>query len=159
MAKMIFVCRECNSIYRAKSRTHNFCPDCDIPLIETTITYQYWKKLSSSQKEKVQPNLLPFAQGKYAMFCHYCGTAIMNETVICPGCGCLGRRMKPEGDLSIGMVILSILFPLFGGIYFFEAIKTRPKCAKVCSIVAIISWLTGLSNFMVGFIAGLLGIL
>ena len=98
-------------------------------------------------------------RSKYAMFCHYCGTAIMNETVICPGCGCLGRRMKPEGDLSIGMVILSILFPLFGGIYCFAAIKTRPKCAKVCSIVAIISWLTGLSNFMVGFIAGLLGIL
>jgi hypothetical protein len=57
----------------------------------------------------------------------------------------------------VGWIILSLLFPLCGGIYFFAAIKTRPKCAKVCSVVAIISWLTGLSDFMLGFIFGFLG--
>ena len=87
----------------------------------------------------------------------------MDEAVICPGCGCSvqaensTQMVEVDKSVSAGWVFLSLLFPLVGCIYFFAAIKTRPKCAVICSIVAIISSLTGLSDFMGGFIFGFLG--
>ena len=52
MARMIFFCSRCNSTYGAISGTSNNCPDCKIPLIETTITSDYWGTLTKSQKEQ-----------------------------------------------------------------------------------------------------------
>ena len=96
-------------------------------------------------------------------FCTHCGKEIMDEAVICPSCGCSVQTansthiVEVDKSVSAGWIFLSLLFPLVGSIYFFAAIKTRPMCAKVCSIVAIISWLTGLSDFLGGFIFGFLG--
>ena len=158
MAKMIFVCRECDSLYNAKSGTHNICPNCKTPLIETVITSKYWHRLSNSQKELVRPNLSQARYGKHTMFCRDCGTAIMDKAIICPNCGCFAAPLVDQ-SVSIWLVILSLLFPLFGGIYFFAAIKTRPRCAKICSIVAIISWLTGIGSFIFRFLGAILGII
>ena len=62
MARMIFICRKCNSTYGADAGTHDNCPDCKIPLIETSLTSDYWRTLSASQKEQARLNLAQTAQ-------------------------------------------------------------------------------------------------
>ena len=79
-------------------------------------------------------------------FCQHCGKEIMDEAVICTGCGCsiqtANNTQVSEVDESVsaGLVVLAILIPLFGIIYWPIKAKTRPKCALACGIAAIISW-------------------
>ena len=85
-------------------------------------------------------------------FCQQCGKELMDQSVVCPECGC---AVQPEKDqsVSVGLVILSVLLPLFGLIYWAVKAKVRPKCAKVCGIAAIISWaLSFLLGFLVSFV-------
>ena len=145
MARMIFFCSKCNSTYGAESGTHNICPDCKIPLIETSITTDYWRTLSNSQKEQVRPQLLQVGNGKHMIFCRHCGKEIMDEAVICPGCGCSVQTanstqiVEVDKSVSAGWVILSLLFPLVGGIYFFAAIKLVPRALR--SVLSLQSFL------------------
>ena len=69
----------------------------------------------------------------------------MDEAVICPGCGCSvqttnNQVAEVDESVSAGLVVLAVLIPLFGIIYWPVKAKTRPKCAKACGIAAIISW-------------------
>lgn len=79
-------------------------------------------------------------------FCQHCGKEILDEAVICPGCGCSVQAInntqtaQVDESVSAGLVVLSVLIPLFGIIYWPVKAKTRPKCAKTCGIAAIISW-------------------
>ena len=78
-------------------------------------------------------------------FCQHCGKEIMDEAVICPSCGCAvqttnNQVAEVDESVSAGLVVLSVLIPLFGIIYWPVKAKTRPKCAKICGIAAIISW-------------------
>lgn len=79
-------------------------------------------------------------------FCQHCGKEILDEAVICPGCGCSVQATNSpqvaevDESVSAGLVILAVLIPLFGIIYWPVKAKTRPKCAKTCGIAAIISW-------------------
>lgn len=80
------------------------------------------------------------------MYCSKCGKEIMDEAVVCPGCGCLvqGKQIAQQSNvdetISGGLVLLSILIPLFGVIYWPVKAKERPNCAKVCGISALIAW-------------------
>ena len=181
MPRMIFICPKCNSTYGAESGTHNICPDCKIPLIETSITTDYWRTLSNSQKEEAkhdiqglicQHNEEPVRKQKEQQyhlrtkFCCHCGKEIMDEAVICPGCGCpvqtVNSTPKEETDqsVSVGLVILALLFPLFGCIYCLVSLKRRTICAVACGIAAVISWYLGIASFVWAFIAGfIVGIL
>ena len=80
-------------------------------------------------------------------FCQHCGKEIFDQAVICTSCGCSVRpstAIQSEGEVddsvSVGLVILAVLIPLFGIIYWPVKAKTRPKCALACGIAAIISW-------------------
>ena len=79
-------------------------------------------------------------------FCQHCGKELLDEAVICPGCGCSVQATNSiqatevNQSVSVGLVILAVLIPLFGIIYWPVKAKTRPKCAKICGIAAIISW-------------------
>ena len=79
-------------------------------------------------------------------FCQHCGKEIMEEAVVCPGCGCAvkatnnAQATEVDESVSAGLVVLAVLIPLFGIIYWPVKAKTRPKCAKACGIAAIISW-------------------
>ena len=77
-------------------------------------------------------------------FCQHCGKELLDEAVICPGCGCSVQPNKQAAEVdqsvSVGLVILAVLIPLFGLIYWPVKAKTRPKCAQACGIAAIISW-------------------
>ena len=81
-------------------------------------------------------------------FCQHCGKEIMDEAVVCPGCGCAvktNNAQETEVDQSVsgGLVVLAVLIPLFGIIYWPVKAKTRPNCAKACGIAALISWAVG----------------
>ncbi len=82
-------------------------------------------------------------------YCQHCGKEIRDEAVVCPGCGCavqaVSNTQSPEVDESVsaGLVVLAVLIPLFGIIYWPVKAKTRPKCALACGIAAIISWVLG----------------
>ncbi len=78
-------------------------------------------------------------------FCQHCGKEIMDEAVICPGCGCAtGAQnpvaVNPDDTVSVGLCILAVLIPLFGVIYWPVKHKVTPKRAMACGIAGIISW-------------------
>lgn len=82
---------------------------------------------------------------KIMKYCQHCGKQLLNEAVICPGCGCFVQaETHIDGSVSVGLVILAILIPLFGIIYWPVKAKTRPKCARACGIAAIISCVVSL---------------
>ena len=80
-------------------------------------------------------------------YCQHCGRELMDEAVICPGCGCSVQTTNDtqadevDDTVSVGMVVLSVLIPLVGLIYWPVKAKTRPKSAKACGIAAIIAWI------------------
>lgn len=82
-------------------------------------------------------------------FCQHCGKELMDAAVICTGCGCSVQTTNStqvaevDESVSAGLVVLAVLIPLFGIIYWPVKAKTRPKCAKACGIAAIISWVVG----------------
>ena len=79
-------------------------------------------------------------------FCQHCGKQLLDEAIVCTGCGCSvqakNNTQVAEVDMSVsaGLVILAVLIPLFGIIYWPVKAKIRPKCAQACGIAAIISW-------------------
>lgn len=88
-------------------------------------------------------------------FCQYCGKEVMDEAVICTGCGCsvqtTNNTQPTEVDESVsaGLIVLAVLVPLFGIIYWPVKAKTRPKCARACGIAGIISWVISFVFIMV----------
>ena len=77
-------------------------------------------------------------------FCSKCGKEINNEAVICPHCGCAVEtaQKKPGStdEVNAGLVILSVLFPIFGIIYWAVVHKETPKKGKACGVAALITW-------------------
>ncbi len=87
------------------------------------------------------------------MYCSKCGKEIMDEAVVCVGCGCAvqGKQITQatvDETISGGLVLLSILIPLFGVIYWALKAKERPNCAKVCGISALVAWVVYLILLM-----------
>ena len=91
-------------------------------------------------------------------FCQHCGKELLDEAVICPGCGCavqapnavVPAEQEVDESVSTGLVVLSVLIPLFGIVYWPVKAKTRPKCAKACGIAGIISWAVSFVLLMAG---------
>ncbi len=87
-------------------------------------------------------------------FCQHCGKEVLDEAVICPGCGCSVQAVnhtqaaEVDDSISVGLVILSVFVPLFGIIYWILKAKTRPKCAQTCGIAAIIAWVASFAFSM-----------
>lgn len=77
-------------------------------------------------------------------FCSKCGKELVDEAVICPHCGCMveaAPKMPAANDtVSVGLVILSVLIPLFGIIYWPAVHEKTPKRGKACGIAGLISW-------------------
>lgn len=53
---------------------------------------------------------------------------------------CNTQTTEVDESVSAGLIVLAVLIPLFGIIYWPVKAKTRPKCAKFCGIAGIISW-------------------
>ena len=89
-------------------------------------------------------------------FCSKCGNELADEAVICPNCGCdvEATVVKTDDKASVGLCILSFIFPLVGIIYWAVKRKEAAKKAKACLISAIAGWVFG---FVFGFVLGLAG--
>ena len=85
-------------------------------------------------------------------YCQYCGAELHNEAVLCVKCGRFVQPMNnmqqpPMGTnqnndtISTGLVILSVLFPIFGIIYWAVMAKKKPNRAKACGIAGLVSWI------------------
>ena len=91
-------------------------------------------------------------------FCSKCGKEIVDEAVVCPGCGCAvanapqtaqapyqGYEQPQVADeVNVGLCILAFFIPLFGIIYWPLKHKETPKKAKACGITALVSWGIGI---------------
>ena len=89
-----------------------------------------------------------------AKFCPSCGSEVNENAVICVKCGTSLPKstestpsannnpapVNVDNNINVLFVILSVLVPLFGIIYWAVAAKTAPRCAKACGIAGIISW-------------------
>lgn len=78
------------------------------------------------------------------MFCEKCGKEMHNEAVVCVGCGAavngVGSNVQqdPNDSSSIGLNILSFLFPIVGLILYLVYSKTAPLRAKGAGKFALI---------------------
>ena len=76
------------------------------------------------------------------MYCSKCGKEIMDEAIICPGCGCAVKESKKvEDTVNGGLMLLSILIPLAGVILWPVKHKETPKAAMCYGIAGIFSWI------------------
>lgn len=76
-------------------------------------------------------------------YCSKCGKEIVDEAIVCPGCGCavVKTEVNPiDDEVSVGLCVLSALIPLVGIIYWPVKHKESPKKAQACGITAIVSW-------------------
>ncbi len=79
-------------------------------------------------------------------YCQHCGAEVNDNAVVCVKCGCSiqpannAQATQVDNTVSVGLVILAVLVPLFGIIYWPVKAKERPKCARACGIAGIISW-------------------
>ena len=74
-------------------------------------------------------------------YCSKCGKELIDEAIICTGCGCAVAKPTSfiEDKASVGLCILSALIPLFGFIYWPVKHKESPKKARAGGITAIIA--------------------
>ena len=91
-------------------------------------------------------------------YCSKCGKEIMNEAVICVHCGCPiegaqnpNQVIREEDKVSVGLCILSVLFPIFGIIYWPVNHKRVPKRAQACGCYALASFIVAL-GFLIPFL-------
>lgn len=87
-------------------------------------------------------------------FCRKCGKEIDDEAVVCIHCGCAtdkatppakqhGPDYDPDSKADFVEILLSVLIPIAGIIMYFVKKDTRPKAAKTCLLVGIITWALG----------------
>ena len=107
-------------------------------------------------------------------FCTKCGKELLDEAVVCTGCGCpvegaqvattveinsanMNQVNAGEPDqVNIGLCVVSALIPLFGIIYWALKYKETPKKAKACGITAIVAYVI---SIVFGVICGLVSFL
>ena len=81
-------------------------------------------------------------------YCTKCGKELIDEAVVCPGCGCAVAtpnntqqyQANPNDIPNVGLCILAALIPLFGFIYWPVKHRESPKKAQACGITSIVSW-------------------
>ena len=82
------------------------------------------------------------------MFCSKCGKEIMDEAVICPGCGCpvagkaVAQTNSSEEDVpNGGLNVLGFLVPIAGLIMYCTMVGKTPKKANqigLCSLIGFV---------------------
>ena len=71
-------------------------------------------------------------------YCAYCGKQLLDEAIICPGCGCAATMQKIDSSkaekstLSLFALIFSILVPIVGFVLgiigaFYHKVETNRK--------------------------------
>ena len=85
-------------------------------------------------------------------FCSHCGKELVDEAIVCPGCGCGvagGTKSKPVANPAddvpnMGLNIISFLLPIIGVILYILEHEKAPKKANqigqwtICGVVVSI---------------------
>lgn len=78
--------------------------------------------------------------------CTKCGKEISDQAAVCPGCGCavqsnqMNAQNGKEDKANIGLIILSVLFPIVGVILWPVMHGKSPKAARTYGITGIVAW-------------------
>lgn len=91
-------------------------------------------------------------------YCSKCGKEIMDEAVICPGCGCAQENKEALSDLNknkeagsnFGWSVLGFFIPIVGLILYLVWKETSPSKAKAAghgALAGFIFWLIFYSIF------------
>lgn len=88
--------------------------------------------------------------GNKMKYCMKCGKELVDEAVICTGCGCSVDIPKNHAtdEISGGLMTLSILLPIVGIILWPVKHKQTPKAAMTYGVTGIISWIVWYIVFM-----------
>lgn len=87
------------------------------------------------------------------MYCSKCGFEINDEAIICPKCGCYTNNQLKEKDvlednISVGLVILSILIPIVGVILgIINLCSKKTKSGTAYMIIGVVAWVVYSSIF------------
>lgn len=92
-------------------------------------------------------------------YCEYCGQQIADEAVVCVHCGCstanyMVNQQPQVSDepANVGLVILSVLFPIVGLILWAVQKSDSPRAAKAYGKAALISFCVGIAIYILYFI-------
>ena len=105
-------------------------------------------------------------------YCSKCGKEIMDEAVICPGCGCAQENNVPgnnapqiktalsnlgrEASSNFGWSVLGFFIPIVGLILYLVWKETNPSKAKAAGYGALSGFLLSLCvSVIAGVIAGI----
>ena len=87
-------------------------------------------------------------------YCSHCGKEIVDEAVVCPGCGCGvagGVKANPATDVpNMGLNIISFLIPIVGLILYILYHENAPTKAKEIGKWALIGFVLEIVLFMFG---------
>lgn len=79
-------------------------------------------------------------------YCSKCGKELMDEAVVCPGCGCSQENKPsyaPSDSSSLGMAFLGFCIPVVGLILYLVWKDTTPLKAKSAGKGALVSVIVG----------------
>ena len=84
-------------------------------------------------------------------YCSSCGKPIYENTVICPNCGYVvaGAGDPLEDKPSIGLRILSFLFPIVGLVLFCVFLGSEPTSAKSYGLWGLVGCIAGCCAIMI----------
>ena len=86
-------------------------------------------------------------------FCSHCGNELMDEAVICPGCGCPIDAEKAGNGLATASLICAFLVPIAGiicgiiGAIKYKAQKAGDRCI-VAIMISIAMWIISATILM-----------
>ena len=73
-------------------------------------------------------------------YCSKCGKELMDEAVVCPGCGCAQDNKVIQNDASsFGWAVLGFFFPIVGLILYLVWKDSTPLKAKSAGKGALVS--------------------
>lgn len=94
-------------------------------------------------------------------FCTKCGKELMDEAVICPGCGCACanttayQSVAAEDAPNTGFWVLGFFFPIVGLILYLVNRETKPKAAASAGKGAIVGLVVGVvASVLLGILSG-----
>lgn len=77
-------------------------------------------------------------------FCPHCGTDLDMNAAVCVRCGYKAGSSPANDNVNAGLVVVSVLVPIFGIVYWAIKQKECPKSAKYYGIASLISWGAGM---------------
>ena len=78
-------------------------------------------------------------------YCSHCGKELLDEAVVCPGCGCAVAKVSNVLDRpSTGLNVLSFFIPLVGLILFIVNNEKMPVRAKAIGTWALVGFIVNL---------------